>query len=197
MEYVGPSNSQVSVYSKDDFNETMRMLGLNDENIEDYYNIYAIISIGSGPGRSKSENLTNQHYFNKNHINVLNLDFDDNTDTGSRYKKSNGTEAAYYTDSPNKKLIIYKNPVLFNKDMAAQIKLFVDKNIKAKFLIHCMMGQSRSAAIGTEIIKYIKGNVEEFQKIHQDQFRHGKNRFGHERKPNTLVRKLLKKELNN
>lgn len=194
LEYVGVSNSQVSVYSKDDFNKTMLMLGLNDNNIDEYYKKYAIISIGSGPSRSESENLKEQHFFKKNHINVLNLDFDDNTNSGSRYKKSNGTEAAYYTDTPNKKLVIYKNPVLFDKNMANNIKIFVDKNIGAKFLIHCFMGQSRSASIGREIINYIKGNVEEFENVHQGQFRGGTNRFGRERKPNTLVSKILGKE---
>ena len=194
LEYIGVSNSLVSVYSKDDFNKTMENLGLNDSNVDKYFGTYAMISIGSGPSRSESENLTNQHYFKYDHINVLNLDFDDNTDTGSRYKKSGGKEDAYYNDEPNKKLIVYKNPILFTKKMAKQIKSFVNKNIGAKFLIHCMMGQSRSAAIGREIIKYINGNIEEFEKIHQGQFRHGTNRFGHERKPNALVTKLLKKE---
>jgi predicted protein tyrosine phosphatase len=116
----------------------MKMMGLNDSNVEDKN--MAFISIVNTEECLKyylEEDI--KHYF-KDHPNVLNLDFDDSPYdvmyNGHHFKTMSIEQAEKTID--------------FIEDM---IKKGVDE-----FEIHCLAGYSRSRAIGEFIYRYCKEN---------------------------------------
>ena len=121
------------------FDEKMKSLGLNDENVENTNS--AFISIIGTPECLRyylDEEGTN-HYF-KEHTNVLNLDFDDI-----------GTDVLY-------------NGHMFSTmhlDLAEKTFEFIEEMLKNgidTIFIHCRAGYSRSRAIGEFIWRYCKDN---------------------------------------
>ncbi len=74
---------------------------------------------------------------------------------------------------------------LFNEEMAEQIVNHVNSNMdKNVWFIHCLMGQSRSAAIGDVLSTVFEIPYEEFKRLNP------------QIKPNSLVRSTLLKKFN-
>lgn len=114
-----------------------------------------------------------QWYFQSEHPNVIKLIFDDNQKFNN---KMPGEKAGFDGKTPatavklsshenkyNKSFTFYyTNGEDFTDDKAQRLKQFVDNNISqnpgVKFIIHCMQGMSRSAAVGM----YIANKVGEF-----------------------------------
>jgi hypothetical protein len=121
------------------FDEKMKSLGLNDENVESTNS--AFISIIGTPECLKYylEEEDTKHYF-KDHPNVLNLDFDDCP-----------TDVLY-------------NGHLFNTmhlDLAEKTFAFIEEVLKNgvdTILVHCRAGMSRSRAVGEFIWRYCRDN---------------------------------------
>lgn len=129
---------KITVLSQYLFDTDMKMMGLNDSNVEDKN--MAFISIVNTEECLKyylEEDI--KHYF-KDHPNVLNLDFDDSPYdvmyNGHHFKTMSIEQAEKTID--------------FIEDM---IKKGVDE-----FEIHCLAGYSRSRAIGEFIYRYCKEN---------------------------------------
>ena len=79
----------IHVLSKDAFDDKMVELGLDDSNVENYPNSLFVSIIGTND--SLDEYLHEEdtkHYFQANHTNVINLDFDD-VDENTEYKGVN------------------------------------------------------------------------------------------------------------
>lgn len=128
---------KIEVLSQHLFDERMKGMNLNDNNVEN--SNMAFISIIGTP-----ECLTyyldegnTKHYF-KDHPNVLNLDFDDIEDdvmyNGHHFKTMRMEDAEKAID-------------------------FIETNINngvTKFYIHCRAGYSRSRAFGEFIYRYCK-----------------------------------------
>lgn len=117
------------------FDEDMRKMGLNDDNIENTN--MGFISIIGTPECLKYylEEEDTKHYF-KNHPNVLNLDFDDIGEdvmyNGHHFKTIRMEQAENAVD-------------------------FIENNIEKgvdNFSIHCRAGFSRSRAFGEFIYRY-------------------------------------------
>lgn len=120
-----------------------------------------------------------QYYFNNEHFNVLHLEFDDNIDIGN---KENGTtcitlpyqelkqDKRYNQNGTpmklNAKKRFYYKAKGFEKEDAIKANSFIKRNLSknsgVKFIIHCRMGQSRSAAMGYFIAKKLKINIESY-----------------------------------
>lgn len=166
--------------------------------------------------------IDEQYYFKSNHINVIRLEFDDivtpvkKTDNG--YKKINtskteeGVPQNPHSIFKNHKGFKYQNPKFFDDNLGRKLITFINKNINknknVKFIIHCRQGASRSAAIGTFIMDYLKYDLDEFYNEYKTdnnshQFRIGLNRKGknnpetaYSTYPNSLVLDTLS-NLNN
>lgn len=130
---------KIVVLSQYLFDEMMRKLGLNDDNVEQTNDAY--ISIIGTPecliyyldeGHVK-------HYFS-DHPNVLNLDFDDIEDdvmfNGHHFKTMRMSQAERTIDF---------------------VERCVEKNVNTIF-IHCRAGMSRSRAFGEFIYRYCREN---------------------------------------
>lgn len=98
-----------------------------DNNIEDNQNV-AFISIVGTKGNDDSS-----HFFRNDHLNVLNLEFDDVLQDGVLFGHK------------------YK---AISSDQADQIVAFIEANKDKDFYVHCLAGISRSGAIGTFISEY-------------------------------------------
>jgi predicted protein tyrosine phosphatase len=109
----------------------MQQYHLNDKDVEKQLSV-ALISIVCSQNNNagfmvEKHGDGDKHYFNENHSNVLNLDFDDvekdvTLKDGSTYKS-------------------------FSPQDAAKVIEFIEKNENKDFIIHCHAGISRSGAI--------------------------------------------------
>ena len=118
--------TDVYIFSQRVFDALMADMKWNDSTI-DLIDDTAIISICNTDGSTK-------HWFKENHDNVLNLDFDDN---------EHPTPGA--------------NIISMSEEQAKQIVDFYEKNINANcFIVHCEAGISRSAAVATCFIDFLR-----------------------------------------
>lgn len=109
--------AKILVYSIGSFNYLMDMNNIDDNNVESL-DMSAFISICGNE---------EQHYFNRDHANVLNLDFED---------VSNDV----YDD--NGKLLAR----VMSDEQAEKAVRFIKQNVGKDFYIHCSAGISRSQA---------------------------------------------------
>jgi hypothetical protein len=121
------------------FDERMKEMGLDDNNVEDT-NMAFISIIGTKECIEYWIQEDDKHYF-KDHPNVLNLDFDDISDVviynGHRFRGMNLEEA--------------EKTVNF-------IEEYLNNGSVDTIYIHCKAGMSRSRAIGEFIYRYCKEN---------------------------------------
>ena len=129
-------NHKVIVLPHSVFDEEMERMKLDDSNVEDVKE-KALISIIGTP-----ECLTyylkeadTRHWFNENHPNVLNLDFDDL-----------GEDRVYEGH-------LFK---AMSDKQAEDVVRFIEDNLGKDFIIHCRAGKSRSQAIGMFILSNYK-----------------------------------------
>lgn len=116
----------VYIFSQRQFNSVMKDMGWNDNTI-DYIDDTAIISICNTNGSMV-------HWFNDNHNNVLNLDFDDVTFTDE--------EAGSYA---------------LTGSQASMIVDFFEQHTDAKnMVVHCEAGISRSAAVAVCFVDFLR-----------------------------------------
>ena len=109
--------NKILVYSKKEFNIICEINNIDDTNVENIDKT-AFISINN----SKND----KSYFQKEHNNVLILEFDDISE--EEYKKNNDLK-------------------LFSEKDAEKIIKFIDNNLNKDILIHCTAGISRSQAV--------------------------------------------------
>ena len=123
------------------FDEQCEEMKLNDDNIENITDI-AFISIIGTPECLKYylDESGTKHWFNKNHDNVLNLDFDDIS-----------------VDEIEWEGHIFKG---MSMEQAQQLFDFIENNIDKSFKIHCRAGFSRSQGVGAFINDFYKGQFE-------------------------------------
>ena len=133
---------EIEVMSHYLFDEKMREMGLNDNNIESHSDMSFISVIGT---RECLEYYLDEgetkHYFSDNHKNVLNLDFDDISNdviyNGHLFKTMTMEQA-------EKTLEFIEN--------------IINEGYDVKFFIHCRAGYSRSRAVAEFIYRYCKEN---------------------------------------
>jgi len=118
---------KVYVMSQYLFNDFCITNKFDDTNIENNKNAAFISIIGS------KDNDDSSHFFKKDHLNVLNLEFDDVLQDGVLFEHK------------------YK---AISSDQAGQIVAFIEANNDKDFYVHCSAGISRSGAIGTFISEY-------------------------------------------
>jgi len=111
---------------------------INDSNVETEFSNNAFISIIGTPECLKYylEEDDTKHWFESNHSNVINLDFDDIP-----------CDEFEYNGHIFKGITIKQAEELFD---------FIEKNVGKDFFIHCRAGRSRSMAIGTFIRDFYK-----------------------------------------
>ena len=129
----------VLVYSHNDFNNICHSLELGDSNVEECKD-YAFISI-IGTKQVIEDYLGEYgttHYFNNNHSNVLNLEFDD------------------VSQDFEFKGIQFKT---ISEEQPEQCVDFIKKNLGKKFYIHCRAGRSRSQGF----FRFISDMYEEYR----------------------------------
>lgn len=132
---------EIEVMSHYLFDEKMREMGLNDNNIESHSDMSFISVIGTRECLEYYLDEGNtKHFFSDSHKNVLNLDFDDiSTDVlynGHLFKTMTMEQAERTVD--------------FIEDT-------INNGVK-KIYIHCRAGFSRSRAIAEFIYRYCKEN---------------------------------------
>ena len=136
----------VIVYSHSDFDKFCVNNNITDANVE-MNSDYAFISI-IGTKQVIEDYLGEHgtcHYFNENHSNVLNLDFDD---VGKDRDFNN---------------ISFKT---ISEEQARECVDFIESNLSKTFVIHCRAGKSRSQAFFRFIVdmyeeyKNCKGNLD-------------------------------------
>lgn len=129
---------KITVLSQYLFDTDMKMMGLNDNNVEDT-NMAFVSIVNTEECLKYYVERVIKHFF-KSHPNVLNLDFDDSPCdimyNGHHFKTMNIEQAEKTVD--------------FIEEM---IKKGVDE-----IIIHCLAGYSRSRAIGEFIYRYCKEN---------------------------------------
>jgi predicted protein tyrosine phosphatase len=133
--------NRIYVFPKIAFDRAMRQYNLSDDNVEGMQNS-ALISIIS-PDSYQYES----HFFTRDHVNVLNLEFDDaDPDMVEEYSRAGF-------------------PIhLFEKEDAIRIINFVRLNKDKTFFIHCTAGRSRSGAVGFFIRQILQRDYEQFCK---------------------------------
>ena len=133
----------IEVMSHFAFDQKMRDLAIFDENVEYMQNLAFISIIGTPQVLSDylEEPLT-EHWFKRNHPNVLNLDFDD---VGHDLQFVN---CEFKAMSPKQ---------------AKETVEFIERNLGKDFIIHCRAGVSRSQAIGCFIYDFYKEHFYEEQ----------------------------------
>jgi len=124
---------KIYVMSKVQMKDFIEFNKLNDENIE-YQTDIAIISINDN-----SNSFWGIPFFNVDHLNVLNLKFDD-VDVDIKECKAFTREQALKT-----------------------IDFLSSQKNRKTLLIHCAAGISRSGAIGQFAIHYLNGDKEHFR----------------------------------
>ena len=130
---------KIHVLSQFVFDDRMRNLNLNDDNVEN--TDMAFISIIGTPECLKYylEEEDTKHYF-KEHPNVINLDFDDISEDEIEWKGH-----------------IFKG---LSMEQAEKLFDFIEKNIDKTFYIHCRAGYSRSQGVGHFINDFYKDEFE-------------------------------------
>ena len=128
---------KIKVLPKCKFDKMMSDNGWNDNNIP---SDKAFISICCNPIIKKNyledyKHKTDEHWFKKNHKNVLNVEFDDIfvPEFETLYGMAYGI-----TDSTAKKIV----------------KFAKDNSDKEEIIIHCMAGRSRSVGVGLALKEY-------------------------------------------
>lgn len=117
-------NLKLYVYSKNDFDELMRQNHwFSNEDVSDDF---ALISICNTENSEYPEE-DRTHWFKKSSDNILNVDFDDISET-----ETNGK--------------------VISDEQAQQIVKFILNNYGNNFLIHCSAGKSRSQGIARFIL---------------------------------------------
>lgn len=122
------------------FEEKCKAMGVSDENVEsEKFSEYAFIDIiGTRDAIEKYLHEPNtKHWFDREHPNVLNLEFDDVSEKEFEY---NG--------------IIFKG---FTQEQARKSYEFILNNSNKDFIICCRAGLSRSQAFGNFIHDYFGG----------------------------------------
>ena len=131
---------KIEVSSHLRFEEKCKAMGVNDENVEsEKFSEYAFIDIiGTRDAIEKYLHEPNtKHWFDREHPNVLNLEFDDVSEKEFEY---NG--------------IIFKG---FTQEQARKSYEFILNNSNKDFIICCRAGLSRSQAFGNFIHDYFGG----------------------------------------
>lgn len=138
----------VFVYSHQEFDSYCEVNCLNDDNVEELTDKAFISIIGTEDVlKYYLEETDTKHWFKNNHINVLNLEFDD--------------------VSCDTQFEAYKAFTISEKQ-AEQIVNFVEENKGKTIICHCRAGLSRSYAIALWISKNFDGysDIEEYKKGH-------------------------------
>lgn len=117
----------IIVFSKVLFDEFCSKRGYNDSNIESVNNFAFISIVGTENCQKYYLNEVEEHFFKKNHSNVINLEFDD---------------IDHDIDYYGHKLLSMSD------DQAGDLFKFIENNIDKTFIIHCRAGMSRSGAVG-------------------------------------------------
>lgn len=147
-----------------------------------------------------------QWYFKNEHKNVIKLIFDDNQKFNNKLPKKDGfngktpATAVKLSSKENKYgkegfCFYYTNGEDFTDDKAQSLKNFVDNNLSCnpnvKFVIHCMQGKSRSAAVGIYISNKIKQfsdeMLSEYDSDDNSQFNIGISKKGQPKYPHKNV----------
>lgn len=131
---------RIEVSSHALFEERCKELGVNDDNVESekFSNLAFIDIIGTKDSIEKYLHEDNtKHWFEKEHPNVLNLEFDDISEDEFEY---NG--------------IVFKG---FTNEQAKKSYDFILANETKDFIICCRAGISRSQAFGNFIHDYFDG----------------------------------------
>ncbi len=134
---------RVYVFNKRQFDQLMTDNFLSDGNVEERTDVMLISIVDTDQWIESKE-----PYFDKNHENVFNLQFDDVEHDGqpSPTNFDKGTKA-------------------FSEEQANNLFQFIKKNRdKATCIVHCMAGISRSGAVGAFINGYCRGDWEEFKR---------------------------------
>lgn len=125
----------IKALSKSEFINYLKNKNVTDENVEEYKSTYFIsINEPEEPG---------EHYFKKEHPNVLTLYFHDCEDDDVYKHYLTG-----YNNETHKS--IYKPIIFFNSEMAKQVLDILERAKKSNaksLLVHCTAGISRSGAI--------------------------------------------------
>jgi predicted protein tyrosine phosphatase len=128
------SLKKIHVRSQFSFDKIVKENDLNDDNVELLKDTAFISIISANAYGDSMQGMYDQHWFRKNHDNVLNLEFDDVEDDATSIGKNK-----------------YK---VFSKEQAREVVEFIDRNENKTFLIHCLAGVSRSGAIGLFLYDY-------------------------------------------
>lgn len=132
--------NNVKVLSKVDFDDLMREMNFNLDNVESEDCIFISIHSSDKVGNNS------EPYFSENRKNVLNMVFDD-----IESKDSNSDN------------------ILFDDDMVDIILSFLENNdTVSKCVVHCLAGISRSGAVGTFLINYFGWDYSIFKKLNPD-----------------------------
>lgn len=136
----------INVLSHNLFDEYCKSNEINDDNVETHKD-KAFISIIGTPEVLEyylKEPYT-EHWFKKNHSNVINLEFDDcSEDKEHKYTNGYGEEVTIHAYTMNEK-------------QAEELYDFIEKNKGKTFIIHCRAGLSRSIGVGKYILGFIDG----------------------------------------
>lgn len=148
---------EIKVYSQYDFEQMCKNKHLNDSNVEFTKDAYVCVH--------NSKDMS--PFFKEEHSNVLNLFFDDWTPEEVEKMPNDDFK---------------RNLVLFNQNMADQLKNFLNENKNANvWHVHCLAGISRSGAIALWLANNLGLNAYSLVRS-----------FGLE--PNMYVLELLRKE---
>lgn len=128
--------SKILVFSHSDFDKICSKNKWNDNNVE-ALDKYAFVSIiGTKESQEKYLKEEETHYFKENHINVINLEFDDV-----------GSDDFIYDN------IHFKG---ISDEQATELFKFIDLNKGKTFFIHCRAGKSRSQGVCRYILDMYK-----------------------------------------
>lgn len=132
---------KVCVLSKMDFDKYCEGRRLNDMNVEEVGKDYAFISIiCEKDANERYIKDREEHWFKENHVNVLNLEFDD---------VENECELRGVSFFP------------ISEKQAKETVEFIERNLDKNFIIHCRAGISRSQAIGQFLLENYDGHFVE------------------------------------
>ena len=126
--------NKVYVYNYFRFNELCAKNGWDDNNIPSdkaFISICCTDECIKGYLAARDPDAEDEHWFKKDHNNVINLNFDDIIQDEM---VSNTTEGTF----------TYR---CISKEDAARLYKFIESNIGHDFIIHCRAGKSRSQAI--------------------------------------------------
>lgn len=136
-------NHKVIVLPQSVFDEEMERMKLDDSNVEDVKDKAFISIIGTPECLAYYLNEPDtKHWFNDNHSNVLNLDFDDL-----------GEDRVYEGH-------LFK---AMSDEQAEDVVRFIEDNLGKDFIIHCRAGKSRSQAIGLFILSNYNKHFANYQ----------------------------------